>query len=61
MANQDLKLYAAGKGVKQWQIAELFGQKPSNFSMSLRSEWPDEKKSEYRAAVDKLASDRNTA
>ena len=39
MANQDLKLYAAGKGIKQWQVAELFGQKPSNFSASLRNEW----------------------
>lgn len=61
MANQDLKLYAAGKGVKQWQVAESFGQKPSNFSMSLRNEWPEDKKEEYRSIVDKLAADRDTA
>jgi len=55
VANRDIKLYAAGKGIRQWQVAKAFGYTPEHFSTLLRTEWQDDKKAEFRAKVDELA------
>lgn len=55
MKNQDIRLEAAGAGVKLWQIAERLGFTDSYFSRKLRKELPAEKKAEIRAIIKELS------
>lgn len=55
MANEDLKLYAAAKGVKLWQVAERFGLLDSNFSRLLRKEFTAEQAAKFKNYVDNIA------
>ena len=54
MTNQDIRLEAAGAGVKLWQIAERLGIADCNFSRKLRKELPAEKKAEIRVIIEEL-------
>lgn len=54
MANQDIRLEAAGAGVKLWQIADKLGIADNNFSRKLRKELPEEQKAKIREIIDQL-------
>jgi len=56
MANRDLKLYMAGKGIRQWQLARKAGYTAQYFSALLREELTEDKKAEYRNYIDELAA-----
>lgn len=55
MANRDLKLAAAGAGVRMWQIADELGILDSNLSRKLRHELPPEEKKKILGIINKLA------
>lgn len=44
MANQDIRLTAAGSGVKLWQVAEALGIADCSLSRKLRKELSKEEK-----------------
>lgn len=54
MTNQDIRLEAAGAGVKLWQIAERLGITNYNFSCKLRNELSSEKKVKIHAIIEEL-------
>ena len=54
MTNQELKLKAAGAGVKLWEIADKLGITDNSFSRKLRKELPDEEKQKILAIIDEL-------
>lgn len=54
MNNKELRLYAANKGVRLWQIAERFGMIDSNFSRKLRKELSEEEAELFRRYVDEI-------
>lgn len=55
MANRDLKLAAAGAGVRMWQIADELGMLDSSLSRKLRHELPHEEKAEILEIINKLS------
>lgn len=57
-SNKEIRDYARIKDVRLWQIADKLNISDSNFSRLLRRELPDEKKSEIKAIIDRLARDR---
>lgn len=57
MSNKELKLYAAGKGVRLYQVAEKFGILDANFSRKLRKELSKEDAERFRKYVDEIASE----
>lgn len=59
MVNGDLRLYAGGKGVKLWQIAEKFGVTDSYFSRKLRQELSAEDSEKFKAFVDEIAATKD--
>ena len=56
MNNKELRLYAASKGVKLWQIAEKFGITDAAFSRKLRKEFSREDAERFKVYVDEIAS-----
>ena len=56
MNNRELKLYAASKGVRLWQVAEKFGIADSNFSRFLRKPLSEENAKKFKSYVDEIAS-----
>ena len=54
MTNQEIKLKAAGSGVKLWEIAEKLGINDGNLSRKLRHELPDEMKQEILSIIDEI-------
>jgi AraC-like DNA-binding protein len=60
MANQNLKFYAQGKGVRLWQVAEKFGVSESYFSRKLRREFSEEESDKFRTFVDEIAERGNS-
>lgn len=56
MNNRELKLYAASKGVRLWQIAEKFGVSDAAFSRKLRKEFTREDAEQFKAFVDEIAN-----
>ena len=54
MTNQDIRLEAAGAGVKLWQIADKLGIADCNFSRKLRRELPEEEKERIRQIIAEL-------
>ena len=61
-SNQDLKLYAAGRGVRLWEVGQALGYShPESFSRALRSEFTQEKRAAFTAAVDEIANNREEA
>ena len=55
MANKDIKLQAAGAGVRLWQIADAIGITDSSFSRKLRRELSVEEKKRYSEIIRELA------
>ena len=56
MNNRELKLYAASKGVRLWEVAEKFGITDAAFSRKLRKEFSEEDAEKFRLFVDEIAS-----
>ena len=56
LANQDIKLAAAGAGVKLWQIADALGVNDGNFSRKLRHELTAEEKAQILEIIDALST-----
>lgn len=57
--NEELRMYAAGKGVKLWQVAARFGITDAAFSRKMRKPFTDDEASRFRSYVDEIASDSN--
>ena len=55
MINDDIRLMAAGNGVKLWQIADVLGLKDSNFSRLLRKELSPEEKQRIYDIIENLS------
>lgn len=60
MANVDVKLIAAGKGVKLWQIADRLGIADCSFSRKLRKELPQEEKEHILQVIAQIAEGGET-
>lgn len=57
MTNKDIRLYAAGKGVRLWQIAKEMGIRDSSLSRKLRSELSDDEKQKIMEIVDRISKE----
>lgn len=55
MVNDDLRIYAAGKGVRLWQVADKFGITDSYFSRKMRKEFTKQDAERFRKYVDEIA------
>lgn len=55
MTNQDIRLTAAGAGVKLWQIAEALGIADCSLSRKLRRELPPEEKERIFSIIRELS------
>ena len=55
MANYGLRIYAAGKGVRLWQVADKFGITDSYFSKKMRKELSKQDAERFRKYVDEIA------
>ena len=55
MANADIKLAAAGAGVRLWQIADELGVRDCNLSRKLRHELTKEEKEAVYAVIRRLS------
>ncbi len=55
MNNIELRLYAASKGVRLWQVADKFGIADSALSRKLRKEFSQEDASRFKVYVDEIA------
>lgn len=58
MANQKLKFYAQGKGVRLWQVADKFGVSDSYFSRKLRKEFTEEEAEKFKKFADEVAEEQ---
>lgn len=56
--NLDIREYAKNKGVPLYVIASKLGINDGNLSRKLRTELPEEKKTEIKAIIDNLAAGR---
>lgn len=56
MKNTDVRLAAAGRGIKLWQIAERLGIADCSFSRKLRRELSPEQKREILDIINELAA-----
>lgn len=56
-ANRDIRLEAAGVGVKLWQIADRMGILDASLSRKLRYELPDREKEKIRTIIAELAQE----
>lgn len=59
MANVDIRLSAAGAGVRLWQIADALGLNDGNFSRKLRHELSAEEKSRIMAIIRDLSANKH--
>lgn len=55
MHNQAIRRYAAGKGVKLWQVAEALGIADTSLSRKMRRELSAEEKCQIIKIIDDLA------
>lgn len=56
MKNEKLRLYAASKKVKLWQVGERFGLSDVAFSKKLRHELSTNDAEKFRCYVDEIAT-----
>lgn len=59
MNNKDIKLKAAGKGVRLWQIAEKLGYNDCYFSRKLRKELAPAEKEKIFQIIEELKEGEN--
>ena len=57
MANQDIRLKAAGSGVKLWQIADAMGITDCSLSRKLRKELPQDEKTRIFEVIERLSQE----
>jgi hypothetical protein len=57
MYNEEIRRYAAGNGVRLWQVADELGIADTSLSRKLRKELPTDSKQEIRKIIDKLAKE----
>lgn len=57
MANQDIRLMAAGSGVKLWQVADALGIADCSLSRKLRRELSQDEKQKIFAIINRLAKE----
>jgi predicted DNA binding protein len=55
--NNELKFYAANKGVRLWQVAEKFGITDATFSRKLRKEFSKKDADKFKKYVDEIADE----
>lgn len=55
MTNQEIKLAAAGAGVRMWQIADELGIRDCNLSRKMRHELPEAEKAQLMEIIRRLA------
>lgn len=55
MTNREIKLAAAGAGVKLWQVAEALGIADCSLSRKLRKELPDGEKARIMNIITELS------
>lgn len=55
MNNREIRLYAAGNGVRLWQIAKEMGIRDSSLSRKLRSELSDDEKQKIMEIIDRIS------
>ncbi len=55
MENNEIRLAAAGAGIKLWQIAEALGISDCNFSRKMRRELPEESKKKILSIIKDLS------
>ena len=60
-ANQEIRAAAKEKGVKMWEIADVYGVNDGNFSRKLRYELPEIEKTKILAIIDEIAERRNVS
>ena len=58
LTNRDLRLAAAGRGIKLWQIAEEMGILDSNLSRKLRHELSESEKARIMEIIERLAREQ---
>ena len=59
MVNRDIRLEAAGAGVKLWQVAESLGIADTSLSRLLRKELPQAKKQEIEEIIKQLVEEKH--
>lgn len=57
--NQDLRLFAKGKGVALWQVAEFLHVSEPTLTRKLRRELSEEETEEMKKIIIKIGSDTN--
>lgn len=57
MANRDIKLAAAGAGVRMWQVADKLGILDCNLSRKLRHELNQEEREKILSIIRELAQE----
>lgn len=58
-ANNDIRLLAAGKGVRLWQIAKALGVSETWFIRIMREELPEQKREQVIKIINDLAQEVN--
>ena len=58
MKNKDIRLMAAGAGVKLWEIAQELGMTDSSFSRKLRKEFTPKEKEEIIGIIKRISGGR---
>ena len=53
--NMDLRLYARGKGVPLWRVAEAYGIHENTLLQRLRKQYSKEDAEEFMRIVDKIS------
>lgn len=57
--NNDIRLLAAGKGVRLWQIAKALGVSETWFIRIMREELPEQKREQVIKIINDLAQEVN--
>lgn len=57
MSNEAIKRFAAGNGVKLWQVAEALGIADTSLSRKMRKELPCEEKEKIVEIIQKLSQE----
>ena len=58
MKNAQIKQLAKEKGIKLWQVAEVYGISDGNFSRLLRKELPKEKEEKILSIINNYNKER---
>lgn len=58
MANDDIRLAAAGAGIRLWQVADELGIPDSSLSRKLRHELPTQERERVMSIIRKLSDNR---